>query len=517
MPVRAYDYPLDATTSPRGDGRPAAAGGPTLRVVEAIGPTEEDLAEITRAFPLEPSAIEHVQDRAIGPGVAVQPHALIVRLDVPGEGDGDRIARERVDVILGPSFVVIAEPRDLALIERARERYASRPERGGDWLLAVIVDQVVDAYREALQAIERDLDAAIAEGRSRAEPVATIRRRLGDFDRSAAAIRDAVGALSERRTRLIGAGAAVRLHAAQDRLNALVAHAAYVRERAQDAVDGRRDEAPRALGAESPEIITTAAEVGERRLRRLTVAHAITALIGGLAVSFGAVALAWTAGPWLGPWGEERAQLLGALAFPIGFVILLIGKGELFTENFFVPVTGVMAGRGSVRDLLQLWGYTLFFNLAGGAIFAFLITRPGVLGAGPREFMVQYAMAKVHYAFGEALVKAIFAGWLMTMLTWLILAAEGLGPRLAIIWMIGFLIVAGHFNHVVISAAEIFIAMGLGAPISLAEWLRGNFIPALIGNLIGGVVFVTLLGYLQAHTLQRGEEQRAEDASRERR
>ena len=265
------------------------------------------------------------------------------------------------------------------------------------------------------------------------------------------------------------------------------------------------------LGAESPEVIATAAVVGERRLRRLNVAHALTALIGGLAVSFGAVSMAWTAGPLTATLGQERAVLVGALAFPIGFVILLVGSGELFTENFFVPVMGVMEGRGTIRDLLMLWGYTLFFNFVGAAIFAWLVTRHGVLSDSAGTFMQRYALDKLAYPFWTALVKAIFAGWLMTILTWLVLASAHAVQRLVIIWMIGFLIVAGHFNHVVISAAEIFIAMGLGAPITPGDWLLRNFVPALIGNLIGGVIFVSLLGYVQAHSLRESERRAAGD------
>ncbi len=60
------------------------------------------------------------------------------------------------------------------------------------------------------------------------------------------------------------------------------------------------------------------------------------------------------------------------------------------------------------------------------------------------------------------------------------------------------LIVLGRFNHVVISAAEIFMAMFLGASITVFQWLVRNFLPALLGNIIGGVIFVTLLFYIQA-------------------
>jgi formate/nitrite transporter FocA (FNT family) len=80
-----------------------------------------------------------------------------------------------------------------------------------------------------------------------------------------------------------------------------------------------------------------------------------------------------------------------------------------------------------------------------------------------------------------------------------LLAAGSSGPRLAIIWAMGALIVLGEFNHTIISAAEIFMALLLGAPITVGDWLVRNFLPALVGNIVGGVVFVTLLTYLQAH------------------
>jgi formate/nitrite transporter FocA (FNT family) len=103
-------------------------------------------------------------------------------------------------------------------------------------------------------------------------------------------------------------------------------------------------------------------------------------------------------------------------------------------------------------------------------------------------------------------MKGIFAGWLITVMTWLILAADGMGARLVIIWSTTFLIVAGHFNHVVISVPEVFTAIWLGAPISVMDWFTRNFIPALIGNLIGGLVFVTLLGYALARSVEISEE-----------
>jgi formate/nitrite transporter FocA (FNT family) len=145
-----------------------------------------------------------------------------------------------------------------------------------------------------------------------------------------------------------------------------------------------------------------------------------------------------------------------------------------------------------------------------------LISRPGVMTDGAKGFLFELAQQKVSATVPAAFMKGVFAGWLMTILTWLLLAARGQGARLFIIWIVGFLIAAGHFNHVVISAAEVFIALALGAPIRLATWAVHNFLPALLGNLVGGVVFVTLLGYVQAHTLRQSKARIRETFGRRR-
>lgn len=336
------------------------------------------------------------------------------------------------------------------------------------------------------------------------QPVAG-RALLRDLKRATQRLGDLVDQLTCHEIAPIGWPVLGEAQIERDRLRTIVDSVAYLHERTEPARESL-PERENAIGAESPEVIATAVEIGERRLRRLNPAHAVTALIGAFGVSFGAIAMSWVAGPWVATLGFERAQLIGAVAFPIGFVIVLVGKGELFTENFFVPVTGVIRGRGTIRELLELWGYVLFFNIVGSVVAAFLMSRAGVLDGHAATFLKHLANTKVNDPFWSAFMKAIFAGWLMTIMTWLILAATGLGPGIAIIWMIGFLIVAAHFNHVVISAPEIFAAMFLGAPISIGNSFIGNFIPALLGSLIGGVVFVTLLGITQASMLEQGEE-----------
>ena len=257
------------------------------------------------------------------------------------------------------------------------------------------------------------------------------------------------------------------------------------------------DDQPRPLGQEAPEIIHDAAIIGGRRLHRPLFESVITGLIGGMSVSFGAIALAWAAAS-AGGNDDGVAHIAGALAFPVGFVILLVGKSELFTEDFFLPVTAVLEREGRLVELARLWGVTLAFNLVGVLIFALLISRPGVLSSGPTDVLIGIAERKVDYSLSTAFIKALFAGWLMTLLTWLIVAAEGFGAKLVIVWIVGSLIVLAEFNHVVISASEMWIAMLSGGSMSTSEWFTANFLPSLAGNIVGGVIFVTLLHYVQA-------------------
>jgi len=266
--------------------------------------------------------------------------------------------------------------------------------------------------------------------------------------------------------------------------------------------DGSRpaeaDEEPKPLGQEAPEIVEDASRIGEKRLDRSSLGDMVTSFIGGMSICFGVLAMAWTSASLGGAPPPSVAHLVGALAYPIGFVILLIGKSELFTENFLLPVMGVIQGRGTIGGLLALWGRSLVFNLLGTFVFAFLVSRPGVLPEAVAVHIEDLGHHVVEYGFWTALLKAVFAGWLMTILTWLLLAAEGMGAKLLIIWVIGTLIVLGDFAHVIISGAEVLMAMLLGDPINPVHWLQSSFFPILIGNIVGGVVFVTLLGMVQA-------------------
>lgn len=466
-----------------------------------MGPPQRVRLALAR-LGVDEGLLPQIQAPEIAPGLAEVPGQLLVRLDVPDTAEEGRAIARRLDLIVRGDQVLLAEPEPLGPVSRALE---DAEARSGEAVLLRVLESIPDELAQVAESVNRELELLETGGVPPTTASPKLRDDVNELERQVRSLEQVVTALQERAEPLVGGRGSARLSGVRDHVRGIRPRIDQLRDRlevaAEPAVAQRAS-----VAAESTEVVEAAAALGERRLQRVTLAHATTAFIGGLAVSFGAMAAAWTAGPVIEQLGFERAQLLGSLAFPIGFVILLVGKGELFTENFFVPVTGVIARRARVAALLELWGSTLLFNLMGVALFAWLASRDGVLGDHARTYMKELAVSKVSPTFWPSFMKAIFAGWLMTVLTWLMLAARGLGPRLFIIYLVGFLISAGEFNHVVISSAEVFMGILLGGPVSLGGWFFRAFLPGLTGNLVGGVLFVTLLGIVQARTLRESED-----------
>lgn len=265
-----------------------------------------------------------------------------------------------------------------------------------------------------------------------------------------------------------------------------------------------------AMGKEPLEIFTGAMEVGGRRLYRSWIEMALSGLIAGINVAFGALAASTAAGlsePFV---GEPTSTLIGAIFFPIGFIFLALGRAELFTENFLLPVAAVLERKAPAILLLKLWGLTLTFNMIGAFFFSFLASRAGdaVLRPAASHHIDVVALGKVSHSFEATMIAAIFAGMLITTMTWLMLACDNWISKIAVIWMVGFLINLNGFNHIVVNSFEIFYSMFSIAQISIAEWITKYAIPTIIGNIIGGTLFVTMLVYIQAKAAEwrrRGE------------
>jgi formate/nitrite transporter FocA (FNT family) len=249
---------------------------------------------------------------------------------------------------------------------------------------------------------------------------------------------------------------------------------------------------------EPEEIYERVRDEGRRRLSRPVLELAATALIGGFDVSFGVVALGLVAAATGPHFGSAFAHVTGALAFGVGFVFVVVGKSELFTENFLVPIAGLDRTRRSLLKLGELWCAALLLNLLGGATIALILTSQGVLGGGTARQLTSLAERLAGYGALAGFLSAVIAGALMTLMTWFVEgAAESTGVRILMSWIVGTVIVLGTFNHAIVSTIELVFGMRYGADVSLSD-LFANLGLAIAGNLVGGLVLVTLARSAQA-------------------
>jgi formate/nitrite transporter FocA (FNT family) len=249
------------------------------------------------------------------------------------------------------------------------------------------------------------------------------------------------------------------------------------------------------------EIWRESVEEGERRVARSASGLFATGFVGGLDVMLGVVGLTVVSGALAAVLPEESAHVLGSLAFGIGLVLLIVGRSELFTENFLVPISTVLSTRRGLGAVVRLWAGTLVGNLVALVVLAALLTRAGLVPPSALESASSIAETFADRDFLSALFSAVVAGALMTLLTWTAHAADDDISRIALAFLVGFLLAAPSLNHAVVSVGE--MAFGLFADRGHAEWidLVQNFPVAVLGNLIGGMALVTATRVVQV----RGE------------
>lgn len=228
-------------------------------------------------------------------------------------------------------------------------------------------------------------------------------------------------------------------------------------------------------------------EEGHRRLSRTWPGLLATGAVGGIDVGVGVLALAIVV-------QATGSELLGALAFSIGFIALTLASSELFTEDFLVPIAAVAAGRDSWSDVVRLWVGTLITNLAGGWVMTGIIVigvpwvRPALVALGTHFFSLGHGT--------QALAAAVLGGTVITLMTWMQHGTESIMARLVAAAAAAFLLAAGSLNHAIVASLEMFGALQSGAGFGYLDWL-GTLGLAVAGNLAGGVGLVTLLRLVQ--------------------
>lgn len=223
----------------------------------------------------------------------------------------------------------------------------------------------------------------------------------------------------------------------------------------------------------------------------------LSGLIGGLDVGFSPLGMAFVAAHLTPVVGSDVAGLAGALVFPIGFILVILGRSQLFTESTLTPALSVMSGASTLRRLARQWALVLGANLVGATVFAFFVAHGGPLATDYGPVLIHSTQRLLSYNFTATLLSAILAGWVMAVLSWLLAAADSTLARITFVYLAIFLIGAAPLHHSISGATEVLIAVMLGGA-SFGDWLWRFQVPATLGNAIGGVVLVAALRYLQA-------------------
>lgn len=235
-------------------------------------------------------------------------------------------------------------------------------------------------------------------------------------------------------------------------------------------------------------------EDGRMNLDRASVGLAFSGLTAGLNLSFGAVAMFSVAAI------TGEVGLAAIASYPIGFLIVVLGRAQLFTETTVIPVTVVLKewrrSPSCVLNMLRLWAVVLAANLLGALAAATAITFTRVLDDRAFELFLEEVHYKMENGFVEMLLFAVYGGWVVALMAWLVAAARDTMGRAFVIWVTAILIPAGSLPHSVAGSLEVLVGV-LSNRVSWGDYLGGFLLPVVTGNALGGVVFVTLLNYGQ--------------------
>jgi formate/nitrite transporter FocA (FNT family) len=236
-------------------------------------------------------------------------------------------------------------------------------------------------------------------------------------------------------------------------------------------------------------------EAAEEELERPIIELLVSAIASGLLVSFSFVAGAFLVGH--GP-AEQKALLLAA-GYPLGFIFVVIAQHQLFTENTLEPVLPVLEKRDgeSLRKMLRLWGIVLPGNLVGTLIFALALAFTPVLEPEMHKPLADVAANALKGGAGIVFYKAIWAGWLVALMAWLLASTKNTAAQIMLIWLATAPIAAFGFRHSIAGSTEAFYLAAIGS-ISIGDALFTFEIPSLVGNIFGGVVLVAMVNHGQA-------------------
>ena len=278
--------------------------------------------------------------------------------------------------------------------------------------------------------------------------------------------------------------------------------------RAKRRADSENGEAAAGEPSEEPEISETAHDQakdygtileeeifqGMHEMRRPAAGLLLSGLSAGLDVGLSVLVMATVVSIMGGNLSQPATRLLVAATYPVGFIFVILGRSELFTEHTTLAVFPVLGRRATLRSLGRLWALTYTSNLVGAAAIAAMLAWIGpALDAFMPAAVATLADVAVRPRWPVILGSGILAGWMMGLLSWLVSAAQETVSRIIVVWLVTAAIGVAGLHHCILGTVEVLTSVFLGVH-SLQDY--GHFLLwASVGNAAGGVIFVAVIKY----------------------
>lgn len=243
-------------------------------------------------------------------------------------------------------------------------------------------------------------------------------------------------------------------------------------------------------------------EEGEFEMSRRVSSLAWSGLAAGLSMGFSLVAEGLL--KYHLPDASWR-PLISKFGYAAGFLIVILGRQQLFTENTLTVILPLLLRKNleTLYCVLRLWGTVFLANIAGALIFAWVVSSTGIFSPEIKQTFTEIGREAAKGEWLTIFLRAIFAGWLIALMVWLLPAAET--ARVWIIIIMTYLVALGGYAHIIAGSVEVVYAVLTGA-IDWSNYFLDWMIPTLLGNIVGGVSLVAVLAHAQVVNEKKKDE-----------
>lgn len=232
---------------------------------------------------------------------------------------------------------------------------------------------------------------------------------------------------------------------------------------------------------------------GDEELRRHGGALFLSAFAAGLSIALSLIVpgvlkthlpdAAWT-------------KILTTMGYAVGFLVVVLGRQQLFTENTITPILPLLHDRSAKTAwrVLRLWAIVLSGNILATLAIAAVLAHSGAFEPAVKAAFSEISHHAIAFPFWDTVLKAIFAGWMIALMVWFLPATGTAAPF--VIFLMTWLVSLCGLAHIVAGSVEGFYLVVTGAA-TMGDYVERFFVPTLIGNVFGGMTLVAVLNYGQ--------------------